>query len=96
MTVRPGMAQRRILARSSLSTPAHQEAVMDELIQQVQARTGINADQARTAVETVVGFIKERLPEPMRGQVDALLSGQAAGGDNPLAGLGNLGNLDGG
>jgi hypothetical protein len=70
---------------------------MDEIINLVQQRAGINADQARTAVETVVSFVKDRLPEPMRGEVDSLISGQAGqGGSNPLGNLGNLGGLGGG
>lgn len=73
------------------------EAVMDELIQQIQQRTGISADQARTAAETAVSFLKDRLPEPVRGQIDGLLGGQGTdGGSNPLGGFGNLGNLGGG
>ena len=66
---------------------------MDEVVQLIQQRTGISQDQAKTAAETVVAFIKDRLPEPMKGQIDALLSGQ--GGSNPLGGLGNLGGLGG-
>ncbi len=51
---------------------------MDELIKQVTERTGISESQARTAVETVAGFLKERLPAPIAGQVDTLMGG--AGG----------------
>jgi uncharacterized protein (DUF2267 family) len=50
---------------------------MDELIKQVSERSGISETQARTAVETVVGFIKERLPSPIAGQVDSVLNSQA-------------------
>jgi uncharacterized protein (DUF2267 family) len=51
---------------------------MEELVRQVVERTGISEAQARTAVETVVGFLKERLPAPIAGQVDGALG--AAGG----------------
>ena len=50
---------------------------MDELIKQVSERSGISEAQARTAVETVVGFIKERLPAPLAGHVDSTLNSQA-------------------
>lgn len=50
---------------------------MDELIKQVTERSGISEAQARTAVETVVGFIKGRLPAPLAGQVDNVLNSQA-------------------
>lgn len=60
---------------------------MDELIKQVAERTGIGEEQARTAVETVVGFLKERLPAPIAGQVDTVLgSGQASDIAGDIAG----------
>jgi uncharacterized protein (DUF2267 family) len=66
---------------------------MDELVRQVVERTGISEAQARTAVETVVGFLKERLPAPIAGQVDGALG--AAGG--ALGGLaGQAGDVLGG
>lgn len=51
---------------------------MDELIKQVTERAGISESQARSAVETVIGFLKDRLPAPIAGQVDGLIGG--AGG----------------
>ena len=51
---------------------------MDELIKRVSERTGISEEQARTAVNTVTGFLKEKLPAPIAGQIDNVLSG--AGG----------------
>ena len=50
---------------------------MDELIKQVSERSGISESQARTAVETVLGFIKERLPESVAGHVDGALNSSA-------------------
>ena len=52
------------------------------------------------AVETTVGFLKERLPAPIAGQVDGALGG-AAGAVGGLAGkagdvLGGLGGMFGG
>lgn len=73
---------------------------MDELIKQVVERTGISEQQARGAVETVLGFIKGRLPEPLAGQLDGLVGGAsgAAGGIAGAAGdvLGGLGSMLGG
>ncbi|PYS82739.1 MAG: hypothetical protein DMF67_11645 [Acidobacteria bacterium] len=73
---------------------------MDELIKQVVEKTGISESQARMAVETTVGFLKERLPAPIAGQVDGALGG-AAGAVGGLAGkagdvLGGLGGMFGG
>ena len=73
---------------------------MDELVKQVIERTGISESQAQTAVTTVLGFLKERLPEPISGQLDGVLGG-AAGAVGGLAGqagnvLGGLGGMFGG
>ena len=52
---------------------------MDELIKRVTEKTGISADQARSAVDTVMGFLKEKLPAPIAGQIDSLMSGAGGG-----------------
>lgn len=73
---------------------------MEELVRQVAERTGISEAQAQTAVTTVLGFIKDRLPEPLAGQLDSFIGagGAAAGGLGGAAGdmLGGLGGLLGG
>jgi len=64
---------------------------MEELIKLVAQRTGISQDQAKAAVETVVGFLKEKLPAPLAGQIDGLLSGGATPDLGNLAqGLGGI------
>lgn len=50
---------------------------MDELIKQVSQRSGISEDKARSAVETVIGFLKERLPASIADQVDGVLGSSA-------------------
>ncbi|HMO58881.1 MAG TPA: DUF2267 domain-containing protein [Roseiflexaceae bacterium] len=68
---------------------------MEQLVKLVMERTGLAEAQAREAVKVVVGFIKERLPEPIQAQFDTLL-------DTPIAGnvaeqaLNTLGGLFGG
>ena len=57
---------------------------MDELVKQVAQRTGISEDKAQEAVNTVVGFLKARLPEPIAGQLDGILN--TAGGTIASAG----------
>lgn len=74
---------------------------MEELIRQVAERTGISEAQAQTAVITVLGFIKGRLPEPLAGQLDGFLGAGVSGAEGGLGGaagdvLGGLGNLLGG
>lgn len=73
---------------------------MDELVKQVVEKTGISESQARSAVETVVGFLKKRLPAPLAGQIDNALgaAGGSIGGIADKAGdvLGGLGGMFGG
>lgn len=61
---------------------------MDELVQLVAERAGISEDAARTAVVTVLGFLKERLPAPIAGQLDNALEG--GGLADAAKGLGGL------
>lgn len=55
---------------------------MNELINMVAQRSGISEDKARMAVDTVVGFLKNRAPAGLSGQIDSLIGGgeSAAGG----------------
>ena len=70
---------------------------MDELVKQVVAKTGLPEEQARQAAEVVVSFLKEKLPEPIAGQIDAVLGGSAgdiSGMAEQASGLvGGLGGL---
>ena len=53
---------------------------MQELINQVSQRTGLPADKARTAVDTVVGYLKQQLPGPIANQLDGAVGGAQQGG----------------
>lgn len=53
---------------------------MDELIKMVADKTGISADQAKSAVETVMGFLKDTLPAGISEQVEGLMSGKDVAG----------------
>jgi ribosomal protein L7/L12 len=70
------------------------EKKMDELIKKVSERTGLSEDKAKTAVDTVVGFLKEKLPSPIAGQIDnALNSGGgmiADKADDIIGGIGGM------
>ncbi len=63
---------------------------MDEVINQVADRAHISQDQARTAVQTVVEFLKQRLPPQMASQVDAVMSGSAPNLGDAAKGLGGM------
>ncbi len=64
---------------------------MDELVKLVSERTGLPPETAATAVQTVLGVLKERLPAPIASQIDAVIaSGGKGGTDDPLGGLGKM------
>lgn len=61
---------------------------MDELVELVAKKTGLSEEMAQTAVDTVIDYLKEKMPGPAAAQLDTLLEG----GDisDLLGGLGNL------
>ena len=65
---------------------------MDELVKLVSKKTGLPEATAKTAVETVVGYLKKKLPAPIAAQIDGVLGGAgAAKGVEDLAkGLGGM------
>ena len=68
---------------------------MDELIKRVVEKTGISEDQARSAVNTVTGFLKEKLPAPLAGQIDNVLSGAGGNLDKLGDAAAKVGNIFG-
>ena len=52
--------------------------MMDELISEVSTRTGLSQDQARSAVDAVLGLLKSRLPAPLASHLDSLVGGSAS------------------
>ena len=58
---------------------------MDELIKLVSQKAGLSEEQAKAAVETVMGYLKDKLPAPIAGQIDSVL-----GGGGMPKGLGDL------
>lgn len=49
---------------------------MEEIVKLVSEKTGLSAEQAKSAVETVLGAVKTKLPASVAGQVDNLLAGK--------------------
>jgi uncharacterized protein (DUF2267 family) len=69
---------------------------MDELVKLVQEKTGLKEAQAKQAVDTVLKFLKDKLPAPIASQLDNVLKnedvmGQAA--DAAKKGLSGLSGL---
>jgi uncharacterized protein (DUF2267 family) len=68
----------------------NREAYMDELVKMVSKKVGISEAQAKQAVETVMAFLKDKLPDPIAGQLDAVLEGDVSGLGDLAGGLGKL------
>ena len=65
------------------------------LVHLIQEKTGISEQQAQMALETVIGFLKDKLPEPLAGQLDAVLGGGSGSSDQLGSMLGALGGVFG-
>ena len=63
---------------------------MDELVKLVVEKTGVSEEQARVAVDTVLGFLKDKLPDPIAGRLDDVIEGADGGLGNIAKSLGGL------
>ncbi len=64
---------------------------MNELINLVSQKTGLPPDKAKVAVDTVLNYLKSKLPPNVAGLLDKV----AAGGDASANPLGDLGGMFG-
>jgi len=60
---------------------------MDELVKLVSKKTGLAPDQAKVAVQTVIDFLKKKLPAPVAAQIDGVLSGNVPDLTKGLGGI---------
>jgi len=63
---------------------------VDELVKLVAEKTGLPEDKARQATETVIGYLKENLPDPIATQIDKALSGGGVDVEGLAKGLGGM------
>lgn len=52
---------------------------MNELINTLVQKTGLPEDKASVAVDTVVNYLKTKLPAPIASQLDGVVSGEGGG-----------------
>jgi hypothetical protein len=57
---------------------------MDDLVKLMMQQVQITEEQARGAINTMLAYIRNQMPEPMAAQVDAFLQ---SGGMNTIPGL---------
>lgn len=51
---------------------------MDQIIKMVTEKAGISEGQAKTAVETVMSFLKDKMPDSMSEQISSLMAGDTS------------------
>jgi hypothetical protein len=72
--------------------------MMDELISRVAQQTGLSPEQAKSA-ESVLAFLKTKLPAPIADNLNSILSGGAIATESGSGVLGSaaaqLGNMFG-
>jgi hypothetical protein len=62
---------------------------MEELIKTLTAKVGISESQAKSAVETVVSFLKDKLPGGIGTQVESFIKGGGSSAGDVIDGLKN-------
>ena len=60
--------------------------MQQELIRMVAEKTGLSEEKARTAAETVIGYLKNNLPSGISSQLDSVTGGGTTN-------LGNMGRM---
>ena len=63
---------------------------MEELLKAVSEKTGLPADKAQGAIEAVLDFLKDKLPEPIAGQLENFIGGGDDEGSSDGGGMGDL------
>ena len=60
---------------------------MEELVKRVAEQAGISEEQARSAVNTVAEFLKEKVPAPFTGYIDKFMgTGGGSGAPGGISG----------
>ena len=52
---------------------------MEDLIKMITDKVGISEAQAKSAVDMVTGFLKDKLPAPIAAQIDTVLKSGGSG-----------------
>lgn len=73
--------------------------IREQLLQIIMSKANLSQEQAESAVDAGIEFLKTKLPAPISGQVDTFLGGdgESSAGGGMLGGLGGmLGGMFGG
>ncbi len=62
---------------------------MENIIKLITEKAGISEGQAKSALDTVVGYLKDKMPGGIGAQVESFLHGSGGGAGNIAGGLGD-------
>lgn len=66
---------------------------MQKIVNLVAQKANISDEQARTAVNTVASFLKDKLPPGIAGQVDNYLNDEKESGNSGEKSSGDIGGM---
>jgi nucleoid DNA-binding protein len=46
---------------------------MEELVKKITEKTGITPEQAKATIETIVEYVKDKIPPMFHGQIDKIM-----------------------
>jgi hypothetical protein len=65
-----------------------EKTMHEELVRMVAQKTGLAEDKARSATDTVIGYLKEKLPSTVASQLDAAAGGASSNLGDMAKGVG--------
>jgi hypothetical protein len=60
---------------------------MEDIIRVVSEKTGLPADKAKAAADSVINYLKDKLPGPVASQIDSIVKGGGGTFDNLSSGM---------
>jgi hypothetical protein len=60
---------------------------MTEIVNMVSQKTGLDEAKSQQAVDTVLGFLRDKLPAPIASQVERVMSGDGGAGKEKGGGV---------
>jgi hypothetical protein len=63
---------------------------MNEIVRMVSQKTGMDEAKSKQAVDTVLGFLRNKLPAPIASQVENVISGNGGAVGKAMGGMGNV------
>ncbi len=63
---------------------------MEDIIRIVSEKTGLPAEKAKAAADSVITYLKDKLPGPVASQIDNIIKGGRTGSEGLSSGMKTL------